>query len=132
MNLANKPDLFDIQTAFEQMPDAPDWLWQGLAVWVAGKGIEWAWHHRGEIARAMGQQPAARPRIIRANINDGIGVSDSVTTTVSSERTASWNVLASVGSERTALWNVETPTPRQMKRLGDELLELGLWYVRLS
>jgi hypothetical protein len=108
--------------------EVPDWFWQGvvtnLVVDAFGLAVWLAWKNRDALS------PQTTHELSGAS--GGSGSSAATLTTVGSERTASWDVLASVGNERTALWNVETPTPRQMKRLGDELLELGLWYLRLS
>ncbi len=113
----------------------PHWLLQelaGEAVWTSvALGVAYAWNKRAAIKRTLTRAPlvknsavhiqgssslVARPRKIVVSVTDGLGIADNVTTTVS--------------SERTALWNIEAPTHPQIKRLANELLELGLCYLR--
>lgn len=126
----------------------PHWLVQelaGNAAWTAvGVGAAYAWNRREAIKRAVWRQPLvkrsaahirgtssmnAKPTVIHLSGASGAVSGVTGTLTVGSERMASWDVLASVGSERTALWNIEAPSRNQLKRLGDELLELGAWYL---
>lgn len=37
--------------------NVPDWIWQGLALWATGKGLEWALQHHHEVANRLRDLP---------------------------------------------------------------------------
>jgi hypothetical protein len=113
----------------------PHWLVQelaGQAMWTAvGVGAAYAWNRREAIKRALWRQPTIKhsaaymrgtsSATAKGTVVQLAGVpSDELTGTLT------------VSSERTALWNIEAPTRQRLQRLGDELLELGSWYLHQS
>ncbi len=123
--VVNPPDPPDIHSVIEQLDLAveqvPDWLWQGLAVWAAGKGIEWTFKHRKQIFDKLGQTP--KPIVISLNpLNLTVEVQKIA---VSKDLNLRWNTRSTVGNELQALWNVEASTPPV--RLMDQGLELLSW-----
>lgn len=115
-----EPDLHSVmqqlESAAEQLPDVPDWLLQGLAVWAAGKGIEWTWKHRKRITQAF-----RGPRHIERTVTDQLGLTDNVQPVLLS---------GSVGARATAHGVLTVGSPSLAKRLTDEGLELVSWYLR--
>jgi hypothetical protein len=94
------------------MSDVPDWLWQGLAVWAAGKSLEWAWIHRKVIADKLSRTPEdivinLQPLTLRAEAQP---------------------VSVTVGKSVDLRWKVEAPTPSLARRLE----ELASWYLHVS
>ena len=127
----------------------PHWLVQelaGEAVWTAlAVGAALAWKKREALMRALTRQPIVKNAA--AHIKGTSSVTARAqkiqlphlrleswvaqpTVTVGSERQILYDVHARVGSERKAMWNIEAPTHPQVKRIANELLELGLWYLR--
>lgn len=119
------PDIHSVieqlDSAVEQLPDVPDWFWQGLAVWAVGKGIEWTWKHREAIAQSLKRQPVLHEYLARIDSD--------------SELTLRITHIKGGGSASTAkagggIVTVEVPTPSLTERLVDEGLELLSFYQR--
>ena len=115
--------------------DAPHWLLQelaGEAIWTAlGLGVGLAWKYREDIRerfKATTNPPTTVVQLTGIPSDELVGTLTSLT--VGSERQILYDVLATVGSERKVMWNIEAPTRQQVKRVANELLELGLWYLR--
>jgi hypothetical protein len=110
VNSAKPPDLSDIQSALEQMPSIPDWFWQGLVVWLAAKGLEWAWNHREEVAAKLRQTPED----IVINLQP-------ISLHAEAQR-------ITVQKDLDLRWRVQAPTPSLARRLE----ELAAWYFHIS
>jgi hypothetical protein len=126
VNLAKPPELPDIQSLLEQYPNAPDWLWKGLAVWAVSKGIEWTWLHREEIASKLRRTPKdiivhLQPMTLRAE-------SPPVHISAVSQRLSSYAVRVGEESTRRSSYRIEAPTPSLARRLE----ELAAWYLHVS
>ena len=108
------------------MPNVPDWFWQGLAVWLSAKGIEWVWNHRQEVAAKLERTSEdivinLQPLTLRAEAQPAH-------VSVVTKRQFSYAVRVAEESRRGSSYRVEALKPTLARRLED----LALWYLRAS
>jgi hypothetical protein len=100
------------------MVDVPDWLWQGMTIWAAGKSIEWAWKHRRTIAEQLRKTP--EDIVIQLQpLSVGVEAQPAIVT-------AEANLYATGNLDATGKVQAHKPS------LARRLEELAAWYLHVS